>query len=165
MATDGSFNSFFGLSELDDPPAKWHKVRKREAGLKESLRLSELRTLLDCNSKWFQCEKKLSIEQSYIDVLHKILFYTQYVSGNCKAFTEKELSVLAMSVLRPFMAICEGLKDSCSGTWRSGHLLQKPNRTYHLVQAIPMADPGREYTTYLRQSLSTSAIATPGILQ
>jgi hypothetical protein len=76
------------LSELDEPPVTWQHVRSREMELKKSFSLNELRVLSEYHTHGFICQKSFTRKQDYIDLLHKILYYTQTGLADEAAFTE-----------------------------------------------------------------------------
>lgn len=89
MAAEDAQHPFAILNDLDEPPETWRLVRDREARLKKSLQLNELRALLQYHGYGFECKKHFGLKQKYIDHLHKILYYTQNGLGNNSAFTEQ----------------------------------------------------------------------------
>jgi hypothetical protein len=88
MAAEDAQHPFVNLSELDEPPATWQHVRSRETELKKGFSLNELRVLSEYHAYGFKCQKSFSRKQDYIELLHKILYYTQTGLGDETAFTE-----------------------------------------------------------------------------
>lgn len=88
MAVEDAQHLFVDLKDLDDPPSSWQKVRQREEELKNSLHLNELRALSEYHSYGFRCIKHFGLKQKYIDLLHKVLYYTQNGLAYDAAFTQ-----------------------------------------------------------------------------
>lgn len=77
------------LNNLEDPPQDWLQVRNRENTLKKRFCLNELRALLEYHAYGFQCMKNFGRKQDCLEILHKVLYYTQNGLGNNAAFTEE----------------------------------------------------------------------------
>lgn len=89
MAVEDAQYPFVSLSELDEPPGTWQQVRRRETELNLGLGLNELHALSEYHTCGFRCQKIFRRKQDYVDLLHKILYYTQTGLGNEAAFTER----------------------------------------------------------------------------
>jgi hypothetical protein len=88
MAAEEAQYPSINLSELDEPPMTWQHVRSREMELKKRLSLNELRVLSEYHAHGFRCQKSFTRKQDYIDLLHKILYYTQTGLADQAAFTK-----------------------------------------------------------------------------
>jgi len=88
MAAEDAQYPSVNLSELDEPPDTWQHVRSREMKLKKNYSLNELRGLFEYHAHGFRCQKSFTRKQEYIDLLHKILYYTQTGLVEEAAFTE-----------------------------------------------------------------------------
>ncbi len=90
MVEEDAGYPFVHLSDLDEAPITWQHIRSREAELKD-FSLNGLRALLEYHAYGFEFKRPSARKQNYIDLLHKILHYTQTGLANEAAFTERSI--------------------------------------------------------------------------